>query len=98
MLSESADWDKMAATNKDAMRMNKIDQIFATFDCNHDGALSKVRPKQCQSAIRDRIWTKESSTVLHWPAVSCYEHVPAEKLPDALEAWHVRLVFSATRR
>ncbi|CAK0785712.1 hypothetical protein CVIRNUC_008923 [Coccomyxa viridis] len=31
----------MAAANEDAMRTNKIDQIFAAFDCNHDGALSK---------------------------------------------------------
>ena len=34
----------MALMNGTHLRDRKIEQIFATFDANHDGCLSKVRP------------------------------------------------------
>jgi len=32
----------MVLMNEDSLRNRKIEQIFATFDANHDGGLSKV--------------------------------------------------------
>ena len=34
----------MVLMNGTHLRDRKIEQIFATFDANHDGCLSKVRP------------------------------------------------------
>ena len=34
---------QMAVMEGDGVRFRKMEQIFATFDANHDGALSKVR-------------------------------------------------------